>query len=51
MYCLQKSVDYLESGKVKVAGIVDQTFTLEQFAEALDFVRRKKGIKACIVMN
>ena len=51
MYCLGTSIDYLESGRVKVEGIVDQTFTLEQFAEALDAVRYKKCIKATIVMD
>jgi D-arabinitol dehydrogenase (NADP+) len=51
MYCLQRSVDYLESGKVNVEGIVDKTFKLEEFAEALDAVRHKKCVKACIVMN
>ncbi|KAJ3542021.1 hypothetical protein NM208_g4318 [Fusarium decemcellulare] len=51
MYCLQTSIDYLESGKVKVEGIVDRTFKLDQFAEALDAVRNKDCIKATIVMD
>lgn len=51
MYCLQTSIDYLESGKVKVEGIVDKTFKLHQFADALDAVRNKDCIKASIVLN
>lgn len=51
MYCLQASIDYLESGKVKVEGIVDRTFKLEQFGEALDAVRNKHCIKAAIIMD
>ncbi|KAI0471876.1 putative sorbitol dehydrogenase [Xylariaceae sp. FL0804] len=51
MYCLGTSVNYLESGRIKVDGIVDKTFKLEQFAEALDAVRNKKCIKAAIVMD
>ena len=48
---MQKSVDYLESGKVKVDGIVDKTFKLEEYGEALEAIRNKKCIKACIVMD
>ncbi|KAM5528436.1 D-arabinitol dehydrogenase 1 [Fusarium oxysporum f. sp. phaseoli] len=51
MYCLQTSIDYLESGKVQVTGIVDRAFRLDQFAEALDAVRNKEYIKATIVMG
>lgn len=51
MYCLQKSVDYLESGKVKVDGIVDRTFKLEQFGEALEVIKQKQCIKATILMD
>lgn len=51
MYCLQASIDYLESGKVKVDGIVDKTFKLDQFEEALNAVRNKDCIKAAIVMD
>ncbi|KAK2590336.1 hypothetical protein QQS21_011979 [Conoideocrella luteorostrata] len=51
MYCLQKSVDYLESGKVKVQGIVDKTFRLEEFGDALDAIRKKQCIKATIIMD
>lgn len=51
MYCMQKSVDYLESGKVRVDGIVDRTYKLEQYGEALEAIRNKKCIKACIVMD
>lgn len=46
-----RSVKYLESGKVNVQGIVDKTFKLEQFGEALDAVRNKTCIKAAIVFD
>jgi D-arabinitol dehydrogenase (NADP+) len=51
MHCMQTSVDYLESGKIRVEGIVDKTFRLDQFSEALESVRSKKCIKAAIVMD
>jgi D-arabinitol dehydrogenase (NADP+) len=51
MWCVGRSVKYLESGKVNVKGIVDQTFPLERFGDALDAVRNKKCIKAAIVFD
>ncbi|TID27365.1 putative sorbitol dehydrogenase [Venturia nashicola] len=51
MWCVGRSVKYLESRKVDVRGIVDKTFRLEQFGEALDAVRNKTCIKAAIVFD
>lgn len=51
MWCVGRSVRYLESRKVDVRGIVDKTFRLDQFGEALDAVRNKTCIKAAIVFE
>lgn len=49
MWCLPRAVEYLESRKVDVRGVVTHTFPLEGFGDALDAVRTKKCIKAMIV--
>lgn len=49
MWCLPRAVEYLESRKVDVRGVVTHTFPLEKFGEALDAVRMKKCIKATII--
>jgi hypothetical protein len=36
---------YLDSGKVKVEGIVNKTFTIDQWAECLESMRNKSAIK------
>lgn len=51
MWCLPRAVDYLESRKVDVRGIVSHKFPLEQFGEALESIRSKQCIKATIVMD
>ena len=51
MWCLPRSIDYLESGKVNVQGIVSHTFPLKDFQKALDAVRNKSCIKATIVFG
>ncbi|TRX92678.1 hypothetical protein FHL15_006352 [Xylaria flabelliformis] len=45
------TVDYLDSGKVKTKGIVNKTFKLEQWGEALESIRNKSAIKAAIVFD
>ncbi|RWA11009.1 hypothetical protein EKO27_g4092 [Xylaria grammica] len=45
------TVDYLDSGKVKTQGIVNKTFKLEQWGEALESIRNKSAIKAAIVFD
>ncbi|KAK7430548.1 hypothetical protein QQZ08_002840 [Neonectria magnoliae] len=50
-YMFPATIDYLDSGKVKTAGIVNKTFTLEQFGEALQSIKDKTAIKAAIVFD
>ncbi|OAQ80094.1 L-threonine 3-dehydrogenase [Purpureocillium lilacinum] len=45
------TIDYLDSGKVKTKGIVNKTFKLEQFGEALQSIKDKTAIKAAIVFE
>lgn len=45
------AIDYLDSGKVKVEGIVNKTFKLEQWAECLESMKNKSAIKAAIVFD
>ena len=49
MWCLPRAVEYIESGKVDVKGIVTHKYTLEQFGEALEAIREKKCIKAAVM--
>ncbi|KAI9892949.1 MAG: hypothetical protein M1814_000833 [Vezdaea aestivalis] len=50
-YKFPAAIDYLDSGKVKVTGIVNKTYKLEQWEECLDAMRTKKAIKAAIVFD
>ena len=43
------AIHYLDSGKVKVKGIVNKTFTIDQWSEAIESMRNKSAIKATIV--
>jgi D-arabinitol dehydrogenase (NADP+) len=45
------AIDYLDSGKVKVEGIVNKVFKLEQWAECLESMRNKSAIKAAITFD
>ena len=45
------AIDYLDSGKVKVTGIVNKTFKLEQWAECLESMKNKSAIKAAITFD
>ena len=45
------AIDYLDSGKVKVKGIVNKTFKLEQWAECLESMKNKSAIKAAITFD
>lgn len=45
------AIDYLDSGKVRVDGIVNKVFNLEQWAECLEAMRNKSAIKAAIVFE
>ncbi|PQE25397.1 L-threonine 3-dehydrogenase protein [Rutstroemia sp. NJR-2017a BBW] len=50
-YMFPAAIDYLDSGKVKVEGIVNKTFKLEQWGEALESIKNKSAIKAAIVFD
>lgn len=50
-YMFPAAIDYLDSGKVKVAGIVNKTYKLEQWAECLEAMKNKTAIKAAIVFD
>lgn len=45
------TIDYLDSGKIKTKGIVNKSFKLEEFGEALESIRNKSAIKAAIVFE
>ncbi|KAL2840255.1 NAD(P)-binding protein, partial [Aspergillus pseudodeflectus] len=48
VYKFPAAIDYLDSGKVKVEGIVNKVFKLEQWEECLEAMRNKSAIKAAI---
>jgi len=50
-YMFPATIEYLDKGKVKVDGIVNKTFKLEQWGEALEAIRNKSAIKAAIVFD
>ncbi|KAM5384286.1 hypothetical protein ACJZ2D_001591 [Fusarium nematophilum] len=50
-YMFPATIDYLDSGKVKTQGIVNKTFKLEQFGEALESIKNKTAIKAAIIFD
>ncbi|OJD17825.1 chlorophyll synthesis pathway protein BchC [Emergomyces pasteurianus Ep9510] len=50
-YKFPAAIDYLDSGKVKVNGIVNKTFKIEQWAECLEAMRNKSAIKAAITFD
>ncbi|KAL5612156.1 uncharacterized protein BROUX77_002312 [Berkeleyomyces rouxiae] len=50
-YMFPATIDYLDSGKVKTEGIVNKTFKLEQWGEALESIRNKSAVKAAIVFD
>ncbi|EEQ87753.1 alcohol dehydrogenase [Blastomyces dermatitidis ER-3] len=50
-YKFPAAIDYLDSGKVRVDGIVNKVFKLEQWAECLEAMRNKSAIKAAITFD
>jgi len=50
-YMFPAALDYLDSGKVKVEGIVNKTYRLEQWGECLEAMKNKSAIKAAIVFD
>ena len=67
VYKFPAAIEYLESRKVKVKGIINKTyeasspvhgirltsfsFTIDQWTDCLDSIRTKKAIKAAIVFD
>ncbi|KAL1858425.1 hypothetical protein Plec18170_002623 [Paecilomyces lecythidis] len=45
------AIDYLDGKKVKVKGIVNRTFKLEEWGDCLDAMRNKSVIKAAIIFD
>jgi D-arabinitol dehydrogenase (NADP+) len=50
-YKFPATIDYLDSGKVKVKGIVNKTFKLEQWKECIEAMKNKSAIKAAITFD
>jgi D-arabinitol dehydrogenase (NADP+) len=51
VYKFPAAINYLDSGKVKVKGIVNMTFKLEQWKECLEAMKNKTAIKAAITFD
>lgn len=45
------AIEYLDSGKVSVQGIVNKVFRIEEWEECLEALRNKSAIKAAIVFD
>ncbi|OKP12939.1 D-arabinitol dehydrogenase 1 [Penicillium subrubescens] len=50
-YKFPAAVDYLDSGKVNVGGIVNKVYKIDQWEECLEAMRNKTAIKAAIVFD
>jgi len=50
-YMFPATIGYLDTGKVRVEGIVNKTYKLEQWGECLEAMRNKSAIKAAIVFD
>lgn len=48
-HCFDRALLYLESGKVKVDGVVTQEFALQDYGLALEALRSRQGIKSAVV--
>ncbi|KAL1848162.1 hypothetical protein VTK73DRAFT_10177 [Phialemonium thermophilum] len=45
------AIDYLDTGRVRVKGIVNKTFRIEEWQDCLDAIRDKSVIKAALVFD
>ena len=45
------AIDYLDSWKVKLKGIVNKVFKIEEWEECLKAMKNKNAIKAAIVFD
>lgn len=50
-YCFPRAVEYLESGKIKLDGLVTDTFALEDWGKALDCMNSRKCGKIAIKIS
>lgn len=50
-YQFPAAIAYLDSGKVKVKGIVNKTYKIDQWAECLEAMKNKTAIKAAITFD
>ncbi|KAF8466229.1 chaperonin 10-like protein [Kalaharituber pfeilii] len=50
-YMFPATIGYLDTGRVRVDGIVNKTFKLEEWAECLESMRNKSAIKAAVVFD
>lgn len=50
-FCFPRAVDFLDSGKVNVKGMVTDVFTIDQWQEALDKLNSRKALKIAIRPN
>ena len=44
-------IEYVQAGKLKLGGIVNKTYTIEEWAECLGAVRKQEVVKAAIVFE
>jgi D-arabinitol dehydrogenase (NADP+) len=51
VYKFPAAIDYLDTGKVKVNGIVNKVFRIEEWEQCLESMRNKSAIKAAIVFD
>ena len=47
-YCFPRAVAYLDSGKVRVKGMVTDSFKLEEWQQALDKMNSRAAVKIVI---
>ncbi|KAI9926574.1 hypothetical protein MW887_004342 [Aspergillus wentii] len=51
MHKFPTAIDYLDTGRVRVEGIVNRTFKVEEWQECLDAMKNKSVIKAALVFD
>lgn len=44
-------MEYVQAGKLKLGGVVNRTFKIEEWAECLEVVRKQEVVKAAIVFE
>ncbi len=47
-YCFPRAVEYLDSGKINVEGMVTDVYALENYQEALDKMHSRSALKIAI---